>query len=116
MATSHPFPTLWPARDGGSSLIQLLDDEDEIYTSLAAYENSAQASSFAPMPEKCSTKEVERFLSNVDHNALIHPDVLALLFAILAQGRRIALEGGQQHIPEGGQPESKKSDVLSENT
>ena len=113
MATSHPFPTLWPARDGVDSLIQLLADKEELHTYLNAYESSAHSSTFSLSQEECSKARFELFLSNIEHNARVHPDLLALLFATLAHGRRYSLEDAQRGFREDDSGESKKGDVFS---
>ena len=116
MATSYPFPTLWHARDGIDSLVQLLADKEELHTYLIAYESRTQSSTFALSQEKCSTARFELFLSNIEHNAHVHPDLLALLFATLAHGRRYSLEDAQRNFREEDSGESKKGDVFSKQT
>ena len=116
MATSHPFPTLWPARDGVTCLVQLLADKEELLTYLIAYESSAQSSTFPLSQEECSKARFELFLSNIEHNAHVHPDLLALLFATLANGRRYSLENSQREFREDDSRESKKGEVFSEQT
>ena len=115
MATSHPFPTLWPAKDGAAVLIQLLPSKDEIFLYLDAFQQRAQSCSFPHVPEECTKKEVERFLANVEHNALVHPDMLALLFTTLAQGLQSGVydRGGGQWVAGAMDEDSKKGDVYS---
>ena len=115
MATSHPFPTLWPAKDGAGVLIQLLPSKDEIFLYLDAFQQRAQSCSFPHVPEECTKKEVERFLANVEHNALVHPDMLALLFTTLAQGLQSGVydRGGGQWVAGAMDEDSKKGDVYS---
>ena len=115
MATSHPFPTLWPAKDGTTVLTQLLPSKDEMFSYLDAFQHRSQTCSFPHVPEECTKKEVERFLANVEHNALVHPDMLALLFATLAQGLQNGVydKCGGRWIAGALEEESKKGDVYS---
>ena len=52
-------------------------------------------------------------MSNKEHNALVHPDMLALLFATLAQGLQNGVfdRCGGRWIHEVMEDESKKGDV-----
>ena len=67
------------------------------------------------MPDECTKNEVGRFLDNVEHNAALHPDMLALLFATLAQGLQYGVydKYGQRWVAGAVETESKKSDVYS---
>lgn len=67
------------------------------------------------MPDECTKKEVGRFLDNVEHNAALHPDMLALLFATLAQGLQYGVydKYGERWVAGAVETESKKSDVYS---
>lgn len=116
MATSHPFPTLWPAKDGVSGLVELLPSKDEIIDSLEIFHHRVQSCSFPHVPEECTKKEVERFLTNSQHNAHVHPDMLALLFATLAQCSQNGVydRSGGKWVAGAMEAESKKGDVYSE--
>ena len=67
------------------------------------------------MPDQCTTNEVRRFLENVEHNASLHPDMLALLFATLAQGLQYGVYDmyGERWVAGAVETETKKSDVYS---
>ena len=84
-STSHPFPTLWKSQPV-SCLINVLPNEDEINVLLDTFEHYASIGMFPCLPEECSRSRVQRFLSNIEHNSQVQPDMLALLFAALAQG------------------------------
>lgn len=115
MATSHPFPTLWCAKDDTSTLIKLLPPQQDLFFFLDAFQRRAQSCSFPDLPEECTANEVRRFLDNVEHNAAIHPEVLALLFATLAQGLQHGIydKYGEKWVPGTVEPELKKGDVYS---
>ncbi|KAL8729663.1 MAG: hypothetical protein Q9166_004612 [cf. Caloplaca sp. 2 TL-2023] len=84
---TNPFPTFWRTAEGTSALINLLPkDQQETLFYLNAFQRRAQSCSFPHLPDECTELEVQRFLSNVKENAEQHPDMLALLFATLAQG------------------------------
>lgn len=115
MATSHPFPTLWSAKDDTSTLVKLLPSEADLFFYLDAFQRRAQSCSFPHLPEECTSNEVRRFLDNVEHNAALHPDMLALLFATLAQGLQNGVydKYDGKWIPGTVEAELKKGDVYS---
>lgn len=65
------------------------------------------------MPEQCSESEVQRFLDNVEQNATLHPNMLALLFATIAQGLQDGVfdRNGGKWIAGSVEAETKKGDV-----
>ncbi|KAL9007012.1 MAG: hypothetical protein Q9188_000216 [Gyalolechia gomerana] len=84
---TNPFPTFWRTAEGTTTLINLLPkDHKEIFFYLRAFQRRGQACSFPHLPDEFTEIEVQRFLSNVKENADHHPEMLALLFATLAQG------------------------------
>ncbi|KAL8942820.1 MAG: hypothetical protein Q9216_001435 [Gyalolechia sp. 2 TL-2023] len=84
---ANPFPTFWRTAEGTTTLINLLPkDHQEIFFYLHAFQRRGQACSFPHLPDEFTENEVQRFLSNVKENADQHPEMLALLFATLAQG------------------------------
>lgn len=115
LATSHPFPTLWSAKDDISTLIKLLPPEEDLYFYLDAFQRRVQSCSFPHVPNECTKNEVGRFLDKVEHNAALHPDMLALLFATLAQGLQYGVydKYGGRWVAGAVETESKKSDVYS---
>lgn len=115
MATSHPFPTLWCAKDDTSTLMKLLPPQQDLFFYLDAFQRRAQSCSFPYLPAECTTNEVRRFLDNIEHNAAIHPEMLALLFATLAQGLQHGIydKYGEKWVPGTVDAESKKGDVYS---
>lgn len=116
LATTHPFPTLWSAKDDTSTLLKLLPPQQDLFFYLDVFQRRAQACSFPHVPDECTSNEVRRFLENVEHNAALHPDMLALLFATLAQGLQDGVydKDGGKWIAGSVEAESKKGDVYSE--
>lgn len=115
MATSHPFPTLWSAKDETSGLVELLPCNEDIFFYLRSFQRRAQSCSFPHVPEECTEVEIQRFLENVEHNAAVHPNMLALLFATLAQGLQDGVydRNGEKWIAGAVEAESQKGDVYS---
>ena len=68
------------------------------------------------MPDQCTNNEVRRFLENLEHNAALYPDMLALLFATLAQGLQDGVydKFGGKWVAGSVEQESKKGDVYSQ--
>lgn len=116
LATSHPFPTLWSAKDDTSSLVKLLPPEQDLFFYLDAFQRRAQFCSFPHVPDQCTNNEVRRFLENLEHNAALYPDMLALLFATLAQGLQDGVydKFGEKWVAGSVEQESKKGDVYSQ--
>ncbi|KAL8850536.1 MAG: hypothetical protein Q9221_004493 [Calogaya cf. arnoldii] len=84
---TNPFPTFWRTAEGTSALITLLPkDQQETLFYINTFQRRAQSCSFPHLPDQCTEIEVQRFLSNVKENSEQHPDMLALIFATLAQG------------------------------
>ncbi|KAL9123878.1 MAG: hypothetical protein Q9217_006735 [Psora testacea] len=113
MATSHPFPTLWSAKDDTSTLIRLLPPEQDLFFYLEAFGRRSQAFSFPHVPEQVTIPEVRRFIVGLEHNAALYPDMLALLFATLAQGLQDGVydKFGEKWTAGNVEVESKKGDV-----
>lgn len=110
----HPFPTLWAAKDGITGLVALIPDKDAVFSYLDSFQRRVQGCSFPHVPEECTKTETERFMANLEHNALLHPDMLALLLAALAQGLQHGLYDrcGEQWMAGPREHESKKGDVF----
>ncbi|KAI4100982.1 MAG: hypothetical protein LQ339_005303 [Xanthoria mediterranea] len=84
---NNPFPTFWRTAEGTSALINLLPkDPQETLFYINTFQHRAQSCSFPHLPDQCTGSEVQSFLSNVKENSEQHPDMLALIFATLAQG------------------------------
>ncbi|KAL9097087.1 MAG: hypothetical protein Q9163_006382 [Psora crenata] len=113
MTTSHPFPTLWSAKDDTSTLLRLLPPEPDLFFYLEAFERRSQSFSFPHVPEQATVPEVQRFLANMERNAALYPDMLALLFAILALGLQDGAydKSGEKWTAGHVEAESKKGDV-----
>ena len=65
------------------------------------------------MPDEITAIKVERFLSNSQKNAETFPDMLALLFAALAQGSQNGVfdKCGGKWVEGAMEAEAKKGDV-----
>ncbi len=115
MSKTFPFPTLWSAQDDSSTLVKLLPPEQEIFAYLNAFQRRAQSCSFPHVPEECTEREIRRFLSNVEHNAAVHLDMLALVFCTLAQGIQNGVydKYGERWVAGAVETESKKGNVWS---
>ena len=84
---TNPFPTFWRTAEGTAALINLLPkDQQEISFYINAFRRRAQSCFFPSLPDQWSEIEVQSFLSNVKENSDHHPDMLAFVFATLAQG------------------------------
>ena len=116
MATSHPFPTLWTAKDDTSTIIRLLPPEEDLFSYVDAFQRRARALSFPYVPDDCTHQEIRQFLDNIEHNAALHPDMLALLFTTLALGLQDGVYDrcGERWVPGGMESEAKKGDVYSQ--
>lgn len=97
-ASMYPFHILrsW---DDTSGLLAVLPERDELFICIDMFQRRANATSFPHMPaEDVSKKEIERFLADAEVNAKSHPDMLALMFAMLATGMQVGVwdrSGGQ---------------------
>lgn len=113
MTAPHPFPTLWSVKEETSGLVALLPCREDIFLYLNSFQRRAQSCSFPHIPEECTEPEVQHFLENVEHNAAIHPNMLALLFATLAQGLHVGIydRDGGKWIAGSVEAETKKGDV-----
>ena len=61
-------------------------EQQETFFYLKAFQRRGQSCSFPHLPDEFTEIEVQRFLNNVKENSEQHPEMLALLFATLAQG------------------------------
>lgn len=115
IALSHPFPTLWSAKEDTSALIRVLPPDEDLFFYIDAFQNRVRASSFPYIPEECTHEEVQKFLENIEHNAALHPDALALLFTTLALGLQDGVfdRCGEKWVAGSVEAESKKGDVYS---
>ena len=115
MRTAFPFPTVWPASDEASGLLAAIPNEEEVFGYLDAFQRRSQSCSFPHMPDECTHGEVKRFLENVEHNAVANPDMLALLFATMAQGAQSGVydKYGERWIAGAMEVEAQRGDVYS---
>ncbi|KAI9785591.1 MAG: hypothetical protein M1835_003314 [Candelina submexicana] len=112
-APSYAFPTLWPASGGAVSLLKCLPPKDELLAYMDAFQKRAQSCSFPHVPEEITAREIERFLADPEGNAFKYPDMLALIFAALAQGLQNGVYDrcGQQWLAGAMEAEALKGDV-----
>lgn len=115
LTTSHPFPTLWSAKDETAGLVELLPNNEDMHFYLGSFQRRVRSCSFPHVPEECTEAEIRRFLENVEHHAAVHPNMLALLFATLAQGLQDGVydRNGEKWIAGSVEAESQKGDVYS---
>ena len=114
-SASYPFPTLRPAKDGITGLLVLLPHKDEAISYLNSFQHRAQGCSFPLVPKECTPMEIEQFLAHAEHNSLLQPDTLALIFASLALGSQHGVYDrcGGRWLRGIRELESKKGDVYS---
>ncbi|KAF2010673.1 hypothetical protein BU24DRAFT_496612 [Aaosphaeria arxii CBS 175.79] len=84
----YPFATLfsWSLEECIPELLRCLPPKDELFGYLDSFQRRAQVCCFPHTPEETAKTEVERFLSESRKNADGCPEMLALLFAVLALG------------------------------
>lgn len=82
--TAYPFPYVKIGDNTTTALIKLLPGKQEIFESLKTFREISRSFVVPQPPDKTREKEVQQFLSNIEHNAIKAPDMLALLFASLA--------------------------------
>ncbi|KAI9672379.1 MAG: hypothetical protein M1817_003401 [Caeruleum heppii] len=112
-APLYAFPTLWRADQGAAALLNCLPPHDELFGYLDSFERRAQSCSFPHVPDEITKKEIERFLSDAEGNAFAHPDMLALIFAALAQGLQNGVydKSGGQWVEGAMEAEAWKGDL-----
>ncbi|KAI9821096.1 MAG: hypothetical protein M1827_003830 [Pycnora praestabilis] len=81
-----PFPTMWRAQDGVGALLNCLPSDEEIFHYMRMFDRRAQSCSFPHVPDEITEISIRLFLSNKEENAFRHPDMLAMIFAGMAQG------------------------------
>ncbi|KAG8533757.1 uncharacterized protein KY384_001498 [Bacidia gigantensis] len=111
---SYPFPTLWTAKDDTSSLIRLLPQEQDLFFYLETFQRRSLLFSFPHVPDQIAEPDIRKFLENLEHNAALYPDLLALLFATLALGLQDGVydKCGQKWSAGAVENESKKGEVF----
>jgi hypothetical protein len=93
----------------------LLPPEDEIYAYLNMFQKRAQSCYFPHTPDELTRREVERFLDGVEENADKYPDMLALIFAMLATAMQMGTWDRHGGWVVGAVEQSRRhSDVYSE--
>ncbi|PVH93108.1 hypothetical protein DM02DRAFT_634836 [Periconia macrospinosa] len=87
----HPFPTMFPHTPDNCipellRCLRLEEARDELFEDLESFEKRVHICAFPYVPVEITKSEVERFLADPMKNAQMCPDMLALLFAVLALG------------------------------
>ena len=113
----HPFATIFPATPDECipKLLRCLPTRDELLAYLNFFEEGVCIYMFPHIPIKVERREVERFLSSDQKNAQLCPDMLGLLFAVLALGTHCSAwnESGGERKAEYMQAEKDKGNVYS---
>lgn len=117
-APLYAFPTLWRADGGAAVLLTCLPPKDELLAYLDSFQLRVQSCAFPHVPEEITKKEIERFLAHPEDNAFRHPDMLALIFAALAQGLQMGVydKSGGRWIEGAMEAETWKGDLYSMET
>lgn len=114
MKTAFPFPTVFPATEDTTGLLGALPSQEEIFAYLDSFQRRAQPCSFPHLPEECTQPEIKRFLENVKHHSVTNPDMLALIFATMAQGLQNGIYDrcGERWLAGAVEAESQRGDVF----
>lgn len=114
----YPFATMWPAhpQDCIPALLGCLPPQEELFGYLDAFQKRVETCSFPHTPGEINRKEIERFLSDQTRNAERFPDMLAFIFAALAQGAQSGVfdKSGGKWVEGAMKAEHSKGDVYSE--
>ena len=112
-APLYAFPTLWRADGGAVALLTCLPPKEELLGYLDSFQRRAQSCSFPHVPEEITNREIDRFLADAENNAFRHPDMLALIFAALAQGLQNGVydQSGGEWIAGAMEAEAWKGDL-----
>lgn len=82
----HPFVASWDSQSRISDLLSALPSVPEAYLYFDSFQNQAQASISPGIPVEFNQADLDQFLADSERNALLRPDILALVCAMLAQG------------------------------
>ncbi|PIA89218.1 hypothetical protein CB0940_07516 [Cercospora beticola] len=109
----YPFMNLWGGGSGAKDMARdLLASPDEVYSCLDMFEKRAQSCYFPQTPDLLTRREVSRFLERTEDNAEAHPDMLALIFAMVATAMQMGVYDRHGEWAEGAVDESRRrSDV-----
>ncbi|KAI5367500.1 hypothetical protein Slin15195_G026300 [Septoria linicola] len=88
----YPFMNLWGGSSGAKDMARdLLASHDELYSCLDMFEKRAQSCYFPHTPDLLTRREVSRFLERTEENAEAHPDMLALMFSMVATAMQMGV-------------------------
>lgn len=109
---------LWGGGSGAKDMARnLLASHDEIYQHLDMFQRRAQSCYFPHTPDELTRREVSRFLERTEENAENHPDMLALIFTMVATAMQMGVYDQHGEWTQGAVEASRvTSDVYSERT
>ncbi|KXT11213.1 hypothetical protein AC579_10007 [Pseudocercospora musae] len=109
----YPFSILWPSGNGAGDMARsLLPPHDHVLQCLDVFQKRAQSCYFPHTPDELTRKEVERFLGDAVDYAERAPDMLALIFAMLATALQMGVYDRYGGWAEGAVEETRRnSDV-----
>lgn len=112
----YPFMNLWGGGSGAKDMARdLLASHDEIYKWLDVFQKRAQSCYFPHTPDELTRREVGRFLERTEENAEAHPDMLALIFTMVATAMQMGVYDQHGEWTPGAVEGSRfRSDVYSE--
>lgn len=107
---------LWGGGSGAKDMARdLLASHDEIYKWLDMFQQRAQSCYFPHTPDELTRREVSRFLERTEENAEQHPDMLALIFTMVATAMQMGVyDEHDEWIPGAVEQSRFQSDVYSE--
>lgn len=111
----YPFPTLWTTGNSAADVAGILPPRKDILHYLDIFQKRAQSCYFPHTTDELSKNEVERFLSDVPNNATQAPDMLALIFAMLATAYQMGVHDQYEGWKDGALEANRlHSDFFSE--
>lgn len=82
----YPFPAMWDANTCVPGLYSCFQPWEEVSSYLDSFLTRSESRAWPRLATEITRKEVERFLTDFERNAVAYPDMLALVFAALATG------------------------------
>ena len=108
-----PFGTFWEANEGVSALVKILPEANEILACYRFFCGRSQGSSIPILAAEHSQLDLNRILPNVEQYVEQQEEVLAFLFAILAQEVQHGLYDrcNRKWVPGAMEDNLKKGDI-----
>lgn len=88
--TAYPFPVLQESSAEGMAR-NLLQDRGLVFKYLTSFDKRAQSCYFPHVLDQSIKSELECFLVNAEDNAEKHPEMLALILAMMATGLQMGV-------------------------